>query len=473
MARENTKFEEGNFTSDGTYYYSMLSTSQSLLQKVDDGTVAFSFPLDVSVEGPITEIHWDGVYFWSLENNAAGDGVIVRKWAIEAFICKQKAKFEYTDGATHTYDCAALCIESYKLSVGINSNGSDYTLGLTDIVISDTSMLSPGDVLTFVRKDTPTSSRQGTTFVEQVTVNTIISSTIVQLTAPMTGTPHGNTPGSNAGFRGPDVNVGVTLPATPDEVYVTKHIWMANENSPNNPGVPSLYKIRSSNGSNIIQYSGTQYSYVTAMVHYAQYNQASNPLSNSNIYNVSVTVDPNLGGTQSHILLSRKSTLLFFNAATAIIDRSMVMNNIKEDTVGIWDVYDMVVTGVQPNIVLYRLQLGTTYLTPALVVTNTTWSKYSYEKQLLRRVVNSIAITADPSIIPADGVTPSNITAVVRDQYNDIVSSKTVNWTEDGSGSLTSVTSASNSEGKAVNQYLPSTTEEDVKIVASITNGLV
>ena len=88
--------------------------------------------------------------------------------------------------------------------------------------------------------------------------------------------------------------------------------------------------------------------------------------------------------------------------------------------------------------------------------------------------MSSIAVSANPSIIPADASATSAITATLRDQYNDPVSGKTVNWSEDSGGNrLSAGNSQTNDAGVANNVYLSGTTEQDVKITASITNGLV
>lgn len=478
MVRENIRFQEGNFTGDGTYYYSMLDGSQVLQQKVDDGTVAFSYPLDTSIPGNIKELEWDGVYFWTLEDRAGADGITLRKWGIQAFICKQQQQFEFIDGPTHTYNVDSFALEHYRLTVGINDNGSGgYTFNLQDIHVSDNSMLEPGDVLTFVRRFTSPAQRVGTSFVEQAVVqNTISGSTTqVRLTTTMQGDPHGD----GKGFRGPDVDIdllGGTHPPTPDEVFVTKNVWLANDDSPSNPGTPSLYKVRASNGSNLIQFIGTQYDDINGAAFYTKMNTGTGlDDDNATIYNTTVVVDSDAGGRQTYLLLARGSVLLFFNVSTNVIDRSLIMNNIKVDTINIWPVFDMHVDGEEPNIVLYRLQLGTTYLNQSLVLTDEAWSSYNYEKQLLRRVVNSIAVSADPAIVPADGNTTSAITAVVRDQYNDLISSgKAVNWSDDsGEDRLDSAQTFTDDFGTARNTYTAGVTEQDVKITASIVNGLL
>lgn len=484
MVRENIRFQEGNFTGDDTYFYSMLDGSQALQQKVDDGTVAFTFPLDTSVGGNIKELEWDGVYFWSLEDKSGGSGVIIRRWGIESFICKQQQMFQFDDGATHTYNSSAFALEHYRLTVGTNINGSKYTQGLTDIELSDNSMLEPGDVLTFVRRFTSPAQRVGTGFVEQATVQNTVSgsNTMVRLTAQMQGDPHGD----NKGFRGPEIDIDDltgTHPPTPDEVFVTKYIWMANDDSPGNPGTPSLYKIRASNGSNVVQFSGTQYDGIGGLVFYSKMNilyGLDDPppppaIGGLTPYRTTVVVDSTQGGRQTYLLVARGSTLLFFNTDTYVIDRSLVMNNIKVDTINIWPVYDMWVGGTEPNVVLYRLQLGTTYKDSNLVLKNASWSEYNYEKQFLRRVVNSIAVTADPSIIPADGNAFSEISAVLRDQYNDLISAgRVVNWSDDSDENRLSATEAPTDEfGTSRVNYTSGTTEQDVKITASIINGLL
>jgi hypothetical protein len=460
----------------------MLDTSQSLQQKVDDGTVAFTYPLDTTIPDTSgSELHWDGVHFWTLESS--GSGLIVRKWAIEAFICRQKSIFTFTNGVTHTYSSSAFAVEHYRLTVGNNDNGSGgYTLGLTDILISDTSMLEPGDVLTFVRRNTSTAQRSNTTFVETATVQSVLSATQVRLTAAMSGNPHGD----GKGFRGPAVDIdtlGGSHPPTPDEVFVTKHLWVANNNSPGAPGTPALYKIRASNGSNLTQYSGTQYSSIGGMAFYTKYSQGTG-LDNAGAtkYNTTVVVDSARGGRQTHILMARSSTLLFFNVGTGIIDRTMIMNNIKVDTINVWPVFNLAVGGIEPNIVVYRLQQGTTYKNSSLNLVDESWgSQYNYEKQLLRRNVASIAVSAEPSIIPADGNSTAAITATIRDQYNDLIpSGKTVNWSDDSGGSgggsgqgLFNTQSVTDSFGVARNTYKAGTTEQDVKITAAVSNGLI
>jgi hypothetical protein len=469
VVRENVRFTYPNMATDGVYYYTMMRNAQVLQQKVDDGTVSFSYPLDTAIEQDVKELEWDGVYFWSLEPKTGG--VIIRKWKIEAFICKQDQKFEFTTGGGHTYDADAFAIEHFRLTAGNNDNGSGgYTIGLTDILISDTSMLAPGDVVTFVKRNTSTASRSGTSFVEQKIVQSVLSATQVRFTSAMAADPHGD----GKGFRGPTAVTGLaaTQPQLPDHVFVTKYLWINNKYAPNDLTKAALYKTNYFNGSVITTYAGTQYQGIGGATYYAKYERAT---VNTLQYNTTVSIDSAAGGRQAWLLFAKATSMLFYNTNTNVFDKSMVMNNVKANSVDSWPVFDLNVIGEEPNIAVFRVQLGTTYKNVALVLTDETWSTYNYEKQILRRVVNSIAVTADPSIIPADGISSSIITATLKDQYNNLVpSGKTVNWADDsGANRVSPTSSTTNSFGQATTTYTAGTTEQDVKITASVVNGLI
>ena len=165
------------------------------------------------------------------------------------------------------------------------------------------------------------------------------------------------------------------------------------------------------------------------------------------------------------------SSLLFYNVTTLAVEKALNLDNVKQNGISVWDVYDLAVAGHGSTVSLYRLQRGTTYGDP---LADETWSSaYSYEKTLLARIVNSISVVAEPTILPADGSSTSSITAVVRDQYSNPVSGKTVNWADDAGGRLSPTTSTTDVFGQAFTTYIAGTEEDDVKITASVENGLV
>jgi hypothetical protein len=457
-SRQNIRFSNPNFTTDGEYFYSLSSSGNALQVKTDDGTTAFSYPCDTTITNTVNSLEYDGVYFWSLENRTGG-GFIIRKWAIDAYVCKQIIAFTFTNTAVHTYSANDFAVEHYRLSLKDNIHGSDYTYGQQDINISDTSMLSPGDTLTFVRKGTSTQNRYSSSYVETATVQTVLDTDTVRLTGLMTGDPYGDL----KGFRGPAAAFAPTEQAPPDLVYVTKALWVLNDNAPSDVTKGALYKINHKTGANIVQYSGTQYKDIKGATFYTKYVVAG---SYPNQYNTTIS------GNEQYVIFVSGSSVLFFNVYSLEISKSLAINNVKADLTSLWIIYDMAVGGFEPNITLYRLQLGTTYGTPAA---DESWSStYSYEKTILRRVVNSIAMTAEPTILPADGVSTSVITAVVRDQYNNVAGSGVhVVWTDDSGGSRVTPTSDTNAFGVAYATYTAGTIEDDIKITATIANGLL
>lgn len=457
MTRENIRVSDPNFTTDGNNFYCLLNTAQTLQAKSADGTVAFSYPLDTTIDNTVISLSWDGVYFWSLESKTGG--MIIRKWAIDAYLLKLITKFEFTNDSTHTYSPNDMAVERYEFTVGDNNNGSGgYTYGMTDINISDTSVISPGDVLTFVRRRTPTHSRYSSSYVETATVQTVVDSDTVRLTAAMSGDPYGD----GKGFRGPSASYNSsTEPVPPDLVYVTKHLWVINQYAPADTSTSAVYKINSTSGGHITQYTGTQYSNVKGACFYTNYNTSGVfPW----VYNTTINSDDRF------LLFVNSSALLFYNVSSLSVEKSLNLDVTKANGVDVWDVYDLTVLGHGSSTTLLRLQSGTTYGDPEA---DESWSAYNYEKTLLARVVDAISVTVEPSVLPSDGVSTASVTAYVTDQYGQPVQGKTVSWADDGGGSLSPTTSTTDAFGRATTTYTAGTTEEDVKITATVQNGLI
>jgi len=456
--RENIRIADPNFTTDGEYFYSLSKDAQILQVKTDDGSVAFSYPCDTQIGDTVNSLSWDGVYFWSLETKTGGGGLIIRKWAIDSYILKQLTSFTLTDNATHTYSSNDMGVQFYELTVGNNNNGGGgYTKNLSQINLSTTTGLSPGDILTFVRRSTPTHNRYSTSYVEVATVQSVMDSDTVVLTGVMSGDPYGD----GKGFRGPSASYNSsTEPVPPDLVYVTKNIWLLNDYAPSNTSTAAIYRINPANGNVVVAYSGSQYLNIKGSVFYAEYTTAGTfPW----VYNTGITA--------KYLLFVNSSSLLFFDVDSATVTKSLNLGNIKANGIDVWDVYDVAVGGHGSTVSLYRLQSGTSYGDP---IADENWSTaYSYEKTLLARIVNSISVVAEPTIVPADGSSTSSITAVVKDQYNNAVSGKTVTFSDDAGGRLSPTSGVTDVFGKVHTTYVAGNTELDVKITATVENGLV
>ena len=473
MSRQNIRVKAPNFTTDGEYFYCFLQESQTMQAKTDDGNIAFSYPIDTTVDGTITSLEWDGVYFWTIEEHGSGAtaGFKIRKWAIHAYVVKQLSVFTFSSDTTHTYDADDFAVEHYRVTLRDNSNGAGgYTMGIQDINVSDTAKMAPGDILTFVRAGTPAMSRYATTFVQTAVVQSVLSSTKVRLTAAIVADPYGD----GLGYRGPGASYNTnTEHPPPDLVYVTKALWVFNENAPGDTSTSALYKINAYNGSNIVQYVGTQYGGITAATFYTKYNTSIKDVNKIySTYNTTIVNDPVRGGLQTYILFVTTTSLLFYNVTTGVIDRGMTINNLKANATSWWQVFDLCVGGYEPDVTLYRLQGGTTFGVP---LTDQTWTPqaYSYERSILRRYVHSITVVASPAIIPADNASTSIIMATVRDQYNDLVPAKTVYWTDEGAGRVSPNSSTTDHLGKAFTTYTAGNVQADIKIVATVPSGLV
>jgi hypothetical protein len=479
--RENIRLSKPNFTTDGSFFYFIHETAQVLYAKVDDGSQSFTYPLDTTPSQPIKSLEWDGVFFWSLEDHITTvtvDGFVIRKWVLDDFICKQISVYTFVDSATHTYRSSSFAVEHYRTSIGLGNNdgGGNGYLGvnlLDEVYLYDTSKIAVGELLYFVKRWTPTHVRYGTANIEQVLVNSIISSTKVGLSSNTVGDPYSDL----RGWRGQEANPSASEPLPPDEVYWTKYIWVFNLYSPGPTSTPALYKINAYNGSLISQDSGTQYGSVNASTFYVKYNTDSKTdpdHTESLTFNTSIVDDASSGGKQTYVVYIKSSSGLFYNSTTGATDRSLLVDNVKVDTVTLWEVYDMAVMGTEPDVTLLRLQLGTTYKNTGGTLIDETWSSvYSYDRSLLRRHAKSIAVTATPSIVP---ITTGNaaIVATVRDQYNSsIPAGVQVSFTDDDSGtgtaSLSPTTATTDAFGRAYTTFYAGSTEKDVKVTATST----
>jgi hypothetical protein len=163
---------------------------------------------------------------------------------------------------------------------------------------------------------------------------------------------------------------------------------------------------------------------------------------------------------------------MLFNVSTLTVDRSMNIDNVKVDNVNIWPAYDMDIIGVEPNVTILRLQLGTTYKNISGSYVDEGWSTYNYDRTLIKRHAKSISVTATPPIVPVAG-NYSDIAAYVKDQYNEAISGVRVYFSDDDStpsgASVTPGYDDTDLFGKAVTQFISGTVEKDVKITATCT----
>ena len=68
MAYENIRLRKPNVVMIDGYFFMMDEDTDSLILKTDDGTVAFSYPLDTTITNIIISLEYDGYNIWSMEN---------------------------------------------------------------------------------------------------------------------------------------------------------------------------------------------------------------------------------------------------------------------------------------------------------------------------------------------------------------------------------------------------------------------
>ena len=140
---------------------------------------------------------------------------------------------------------------------------------------------------------------------------------------------------------------------------------------------------------------------------------------------------------------------------------SMVMDNLHENLSDTLVIYDATIEGAN----VYRLQRQATYYGTTTTFADST---YNYQLSTLDPFITSISLRAAPAILPANGVNESDVTAVVKDQFNQAIVSKLVEFTDDDTnGYITSPSVNTNAQGVAETKYHAGTQAREVKITAT------
>ena len=403
MAYENITLRKRNVVMVNGYFYMFDEDTDSLIVKTDDGTQAYSYPLDTTITNNIVSLEHDGRNFWTLEN-LAGNDITIRKWYLDNYVCKLRQTFSLIETGSHKYESNAFTVEHYH----VEFSGSE-AAGQTNLSITDGSNLSSGMTITLG----PNSSGQ----IEELTVNS----------------------------AGPDwVNInGTTTYAydAGDSITFFTNLWIFNDWD-GLVQTGALYKLSAYTGSLITKYSGGAYQDIEACTFYDM----------SDVY-----------GVGSDAIAYIKATNCIFLNPSDLNNSfgSMVMDNVEDDQATVIDIYDLTIEGTN----VYRLQLKATYYGNTYVFAN---SSYSYQLSTLDAFITSISLSANPAILPADSVTTSNITAIVKDQFLLPIASKLVYFTDDDAvGSIVTSPVSTNAQGVALTTYIAGNQAREVRITAT------
>jgi len=417
VAYENLRFRKPHLAFVEGYFYMFDDDTDMLLVKSDDGATAFSYPFDIVLDSTIISVEYDGINFWTMEVGPVDDSgeedlydiMIIRRWRIENYICCLKEVITLDD-SENIYTSDTFTVEHYHCTISGSYNVGDYSVFLNDELPGE--LVAGMDVSLF----SGTSS-------ETITVQDINNNyNEIVLADPIVNSYEDG-----------------------DSLLFYNFIWMFNNADSLNTSTGSLYKINGYSGQVIQKFNSGAYKDVTACTF------------------SEITHFMDVGAVNS-LMFVKASNLLFINTNKVPLTYygSMAMDTIASDAVTIIPVYDLAINDQN----LYRLQKKATYYGGTV-----DWSDYNYQAATFEKLVASISMTASPSVIAANQVSTSSLSALVRDQFGQPVQSKLVYFTDDDDdGEIVSGDNGTNtnSSGEAVAVYKSGLSARLVKITATV-----
>jgi len=248
MAYENIRLRKRNLTVVDGYYYMMDDDTDSLIVKTDDGSQAFSYPLDTTIAAAIVSLEYDGRNFWSMEDS--GLNMIIRRWYLDNYVCKLRNSFTIS-----SVQSEAFTVEHYH-----STFGADEGDGETDLSITDTTGMVAGDTI-FLG---PNSAGQS----EERTIDSILGVDSLRVTV---ATDYGYDSG--------------------DPVSTYHKLWVFDDNSSGR-----LHEVNAYTGAILNTTAGGEYSGVKAATFYNMYDLTYRPSWSNSICFIKTTnmlfVDP-------------------------------------------------------------------------------------------------------------------------------------------------------------------------------------
>lgn len=422
MAYENITLRKRNVTMIDGYFYMIDEDQDALIVKTDDGTQAYSYPLDTTITNSIVSLEHDGRNFWSLENPGGGT-IIIRRWYISNYVLTLRNTFTKSTDATDTWGSNAFTVEHYHVKFsGVTSAGTTSINVNTDgkFNLNDTGKLQSSMTVTFG----PNASGE----TEEHTVVSVGAGSI-GISAPGLAYSY-------------DTN-------DPIKFYVA--IWVFNNYDGLSSSSGALYKLNpySPSAAKLTKISGGAYQNVQSATFFDMYDV---------FYDAAVPSE-----TDFNTIAYIKATNMIFLDPGDLTNSfgSMTMDNLEDDQATTITIYDVTMEGSN----VYRLQRKATYYGTTYTFNDST---YNYQLSTLEPFITSISLRAEPAILPANGVNTSEITAIVRDQFNLPIATKPVYFTDDDpNGNITTSPVVTNANGEAVTYYQAGTTAREVKITAT------
>ena len=429
----NIQIEDGNFSfgPDAGFFYSIDFANQRLIRVEAGGSPAGSFIVTNSqLRNPVKDLHFDGTFFWTLEDLPSNLGIVIKKWRLFpfktfAFPSVSPAELRWQDELTLIntpgikWESNAFAVEHYHRTL----DGS-FIRGTNVIKLNSVSQLSVGDVL-YLGPSTFTG------FVgneEKVTALSI------------------NTTTKEVSFSKPGGLENSYISTNP--VSFHKSLFVFNDHS---------FSGQEDNRGALVQFSwpakiivksdqGGKYAFISA----ADFDQ-------------------------THLSWVRGPQILRLDIFNPTLDltSSLEANLMESDLATIIPVHAMI--SDLGGSLYYKLQQKETTedLGTGLFTTTTFAPEYNFQTQTTLPVVNSTALIFDTRFArPFSTGDKINIRAVVRDQFSLPVLGKSVQFSsaiapESAAGTIgtfSPVIAVTNTSGIAVTQYTPSSTTISIQL---------
>lgn len=414
MAFENIRLRKPNLVMVDGYFWMIDEDTDSLIVKTDDGTMAYSYPLDTTIGLPVTSLEYDGRNIWTMQTTNV-DEVTIRRWYLDNYVCVLRNTFVFVPGLAHKYNAKCFTVEHYHTM--FNADEED---GQSILSVQDGSKMESGYVIVL-----------GPNHLGQIEECTVSSA-------------------SEGSVQINGATMYVYRAGAPVSFY--KRIWLFNNYDGLNFSTGALYCIDAYTGSMITKYSGGAYKDIRACTFF----DVPRYVFNRNVPRSSIYPKYN------SICFIKGTNLLFLNPDDLTNSfGSMTMDNIEFDQATNIIVYDIAIEGTN----IYRLQLKATYYGQTTLFTDST---YNYQLSTLNSFITSISLKTDPAILPANGVNPSTVTAIVKDQFNLPIQQKQVFFTDDDpNGSILSSPVNTDANGVAITTYIAGTTAREVRVTAT------
>jgi len=432
---DNISINDGNFSFGPLtgFFYTINKSVDALFQVEADGDVVDTFPITLSqLRNPVIELHYDGTFFWTLEELPSDLGIVIKKWRLfphktNLFPTASPSELRWQDELTllnqpnTVYESRAFAIEHYhRQLVGSTTQGS------SSIQLNDISEIALGDELYLGPSTFAGSEGQE----ESLIVGGLnqLNNTVLFLKQGGLASNYNNS----------------------DPVSVTKKIWVFNDHSFSGRGEDdegSLSSFEYPSKSPLTTTTGRKYNAVVA----ADFDQ-------------------------TRLSFIRGPMLLTVNLGAPVwaIESSITINLMAADRANLIEAFDLI-SDLDNNLYYKLQQKETTEDIPTGTYTTINRAPdYNFQTETNLSFIKSIALNFSPTRFAISLSSPKSrkftVTAEVRDQYNFPVLGKDIQFTTTVNnagaagipGTMDPAISGTDILGRASSEFTPSVTAIDL-----------